>query len=200
MAVNSDRYAERLFKSQSRWWKTLLDVQGPYRRFLLSLEPGLTLDIGCGVGRNLKTLGHNGIGVDTDENAVHIARQQGLRAFSVPDFLNGHWAHEELFDSLLFAHVLEHMTKAQAVDTVSRWLPFLRPNGQLVLITPQKRGFESDPTHVEMMDFSSLASIVHAIGLVVVKTRSFPFPRLVGNVFRYNEFIVVARNRRKNPS
>jgi hypothetical protein len=42
------------------------------------------------------------------------------------------------------------------------------------------------------MDFDSLTKLCEACGLVVKQTYSFPFPRPVGKLFIYNEFVVIA--------
>jgi 2-polyprenyl-3-methyl-5-hydroxy-6-metoxy-1,4-benzoquinol methylase len=200
MEVSDPCYAESLLARQSRWWKRLLNVQWPYRAFLRSLDPGLTLDVGCGVGRNLETLGSQGVGVDTNETAVRLARQRGFRAFTVADFRESEWAREGSFDSLLFAHVLEHMTQAQATGVIKQWLPFLREQGRLILITPQEKGLAADATHVELMDFEVLGRLVKSVGATLVSTRSFPFPRCAGRFFKYNEFVVVARKMARGTS
>jgi hypothetical protein len=62
-----------------------------------------------------------------------------------------------------------------------------------VLITPQEAGFASDATHVAFHDFAALAGLEAALGLRSERAYSFPFPRPVGRVFRYNEFVSVAR-------
>ncbi len=39
------------------------------------------------------------------------------------------------------------------------YLPSVRPGGRVVFITPQERGFASDPTHVEFTDHEALAAV-----------------------------------------
>jgi hypothetical protein len=91
--------------------------------------------------------------------------------------------------------VVEHMSGRDAVTLLAPYLRFARHGARLILITPQESGFRSDPTHVEFVDFAALAHIVEELGLSVEAERSFPFPRAAGRVFRYNEFVVVARRR-----
>jgi SAM-dependent methyltransferase len=171
----------------------LLNVQWPYRMFLKSLHLGLTLDIGCGIGRNLKNLGSNVVGIDTDENAVRIARDRGFEALTVKEFERSKWARDGLFNSLLFSHVLEHMRRDTAEETVKYYLPFLRKQGNVVLVAPQERGFKSDPTHLTFMDFGQLVEIMVSLDVDIVRTCSFPFPRFTGRFFKYNEFVVIGR-------
>jgi hypothetical protein len=41
------------------------------------------------------------------------------------------------------------------------------------------------------MSFENLRAIGDALGLIPLKEFSFPFPRLLGRVFKYNEFVSV---------
>ena len=54
-------------------------------------------------------------------------------------------------------------------------------------------GFTTDSTHVHFTDGSQMADLARRVGLVVEKNYSFPFPRLAGRFFPYNEFCLVAR-------
>ena len=185
--TRSQRYTRRLAKVAR--WKQWLDVQGPYRWNLRRLDLGWTADIGCGVGRNLQHL--NGIGIDHNPHSVAVARERGCQAFTPEEFEASEHARRESFDSLLFAHVLEHMRLEEARALVHDYLAYLREGGRLVLITPQEAGFASDATHVELMDFAKLRGLLEAFGLSLVKAYSFPFPRLVGRFFLHNEFVVI---------
>ncbi|HZR07064.1 MAG TPA: methyltransferase domain-containing protein [Myxococcales bacterium] len=193
--MGETHYADRRLAAESAWWKRLLDVQRPYRAHLRRLDLGLVLEIGCGIGRNLDHLRGRSVGVDRDVRSVEIARGRGLPAFTPEELRASAWGQEGRFDSLLFSHVLEHMTSAQAGELIRAYLPFLRPGGRVVVFTPQEAGFRSDPTHVEFMDFDSVGGIARAAGLEVESRYSFPFPRLAGSIFKYNEFVTVARNR-----
>jgi len=168
---NSD-YTNILLKKQTAWWKRLLDVQAPYRWNLQRLEPGLTLEIGCGIGRNLRHLNGQGIGIEEFEDSN----------LNIP-------LH---FDTLLLAHVAEHMLQKEVVELLNKYVPFLKQGGRLIMITPQEAGYKSDSTHVEFMDFSKLRNINKQLNLNTLREYSFPFPRFAGHVFTYNEFIAVS--------
>jgi 2-polyprenyl-3-methyl-5-hydroxy-6-metoxy-1,4-benzoquinol methylase len=185
-------YADRLVALQHSSWKRLLPVQVPYRWNLRRLKLGHVLDIGCGIGRNLGNLSGNAVGIDHNPASVSIARSQGFEAFAADEFLDSTRAHPQAFDSLLFAHILEHMSASEAVELVRTYLPYLRRAGAVVVITPQERGFRSDPTHVEFLDFAALSGIAAACSLTVLRNYSFPFPRFMGRTFPYNEFVLVA--------
>jgi len=189
-------YTERL-ENENTWWKRLLDVQRPYRANLHKLDLGYVLDIGCGIGRNLKNLqilGVRALGIDHNEHSVKEAIHRGFDALDASEFEAQYNNKRDIFDSFLFSHVLEHMTSSQAASLIHDYLPLLKPNGKIVMITPQERGFASDPTHVEFMDFLALNKILEKCGLKSELAYSFPFPRFVGRIFKYNEFVVSGRN------
>lgn len=186
-------YAERLDALEGAGWKRWLDVQAPYRWNLRRLDLGFTLDVGCGIGRNLVHLQRNGVGVDHNEHSVLLARRRGCNAYTPEAFRESQDAQPARFDSMLVAHVLEHMNRDQARRLVGDYLEFVRPGGRVVLITPQEAGFRSDGSHVEFMDGDALHEILTGHGLEVLRSYSFPFPRAVGRLFAHNEFVCVAK-------
>jgi SAM-dependent methyltransferase len=186
-------YTDRLIRLQRARWKRWLDVQAPYRWNLRRLEPGFTLEVGCGIGRNLEHLRGHGIGLDHNPYSVKAAREAGLRAYTPDEFRGSEWDRPSAFDSLLLSHVAEHMHRAELLALLRSHLPYLRPGGRLILVTPQEVGFASDPTHVEFMDLAFLRAVAHELGLLPVRDYSFPFPRALGRVFIYNEFVSVSR-------
>jgi 2-polyprenyl-3-methyl-5-hydroxy-6-metoxy-1,4-benzoquinol methylase len=191
VGTHSSEYAVRLTDLQSVWWKRLLPVQLPFHRALRNLELGRTIEIGCGAGRLLSALPAGSVGVDHNPGLVEHCRSKGLTAYSVEEFAAT--ATERSFDSILIAHVIEHLDQGDGSALVRTYLPYLRPGGRVVVITPQERGQASDPTHVRLVDFAAARALVEACGLSVERQRSFPFPRFMGRAFIYNEFMTVAR-------
>ncbi len=185
------RYTQRLVAQGSQRWKRVLDVQAPYRWNLRRLGLGLTLDLGCGIGRNLRHLGAGAVGVDHNPHSVAVAVERGLTAFTPEDFQRSRHFRDGAFDSILVAHVAEHMTSGEAVSLLSSHARLVRPGGRAVLICPQEAGFRSDPTHVEFMDFGKLRRILQSSGFSPAREYSFPFPRLAGRLFPYNEFVSI---------
>ncbi|CAN5139794.1 hypothetical protein BH20ACT5_BH20ACT5_22820 [soil metagenome] len=186
-------YTERLVRLQTVRWKQLLDVQRPYRWNLQRLNLGRVLDIGCGIGRNLEHLRGNGVGVDHNVESIRIARERGLTAYTPVDFHASNRAVPAGFDSMILAHVMEHVVADVADGLVTECLPYLRPGGKVVFITPQEVGFRSDETHVRFVDLAELRRHAERAGLAVDRAYSFPLPRLAGRIFTYNEFVLVAR-------
>ena len=152
---------------------------------------GQTLDVGCGIGRNLEHLDGRGVGVDHNPDSVAACRARGFDAYTTDEFRTS-GAASTRFTALLFSHVLEHMTRAEAISLVRKYLPNLQRPGKVVFVTPQERGYASDATHVEFMDLDALTDIADRCGLAVERSESFPFPRPFGRLFTYNEFVVVA--------
>ena len=186
--TQGEDYTARLEQLERARWKKLLDVQRPYRWNLTRLRLGRTLDVGCGIGRNLLNLPAGSVGVDHNPRSVELARSRGLHALTTDEFLAGA-AGQETFDSMLIAHVLEHMTPDQGVEIVRTYLPFVQR--QVVAICPQERGYDSDATHVTFLDAPAMRSILEQAGVSVDRTYSFPLPRRFGRLFTYNETVVV---------
>jgi SAM-dependent methyltransferase len=188
------RYAERLQRKQNARWKRLVDVQAPYRWNLRRLQPGFTLDVGCGIGRNLLHLPGQSIGVDPNQHAIAAARARGLPAFSPDELRQSEYFRPDRFDSLLLAHVCEHLTESDNRKLLAEYLPLLRSGGQVILIAPQEAGYRSDPTHVAFLNFEGLRALLESLGVAPRQAYSFPFPRWAGRLFTYNEFVVVGQN------
>lgn len=188
-------YTERLARLGGASWKQRLDVQRPYRWNLRRMNLGRVLDVGCGIGRNLAHLDGNAVGIDHNPTSVATARERGFAAFTPDEFAASPYGRPGSFDSLLLAHVVEHISHQTAVDLLHEYLPRVRPGGRVVFICPQERGWATDATHVRFVDFRSLEQLCEQVGLPVQRSFSFPFPRAAGRAFTYNEFVVVARVR-----
>ena len=187
----TSEYAQRLSGFSRSRWRRYLGVQLPYRWNLRRIARGATLEVGCGTGRNLRHLQDRGvIGVDPNLACVEEARAFGLEAFS-PEELASRYGVAS-FDSLLFSHVLEHCREEEIASLMRQYLPYLRPQGRVIFETPQEAGYRSDPTHVNFVTDRTLAALCRELGLAVEQSYSFPFPRPVGRVFKFNEFVVVA--------
>ncbi len=186
-------YAQRLVRLQSAGLRRWIDVQAPYRAHLRNLKLGFTLDLGAGVGRNLLHLKGEGVGVDHNPEAVRQMRERGLVAYTSEEFMQSPYARAERFDSILFAHVAEHLEWDNAIGLLAEYLKFLKPGGKLVVITPQEAGFRSDPTHVNFLDDKACIELVTKLGLKVIQSYSFPLPRFTGRFFPHNEFVTLAQ-------
>ena len=189
--TSGEDYARRLQAKQQVWWKKALNVQAPYRWNLRRQRLGCTLDVGCGIGRNLETLDPGSVGVDHNEHSVAVAREAGVAALTVAEWEESSLRVPESFDGILLAHVIEHMTKADGLALLRDYLPYLRPGGKVFFVCPQERGYASDATHVWFATGDDLVSLAREVGLQPQPWFSFPFPRWAGKPFLYNEFCLL---------
>jgi SAM-dependent methyltransferase len=190
--TSGQEYTDRLAVLADARWKQVLSVQAPYRWNIRRLHPGHTLDVGCGIGRNLGHL-DDAVGVDHNPTSIKVARERGLRAWTSDEWPTSPDAVEGSYDTILMAHLLEHLDSQTADEVVRSYLPYLRPDGRLIMICPQERGYATDPTHVRFLDLTGLRATARRLGFVPERSFSFPFPHVAGKVFPYNEFVVVAR-------
>lgn len=191
--TRGEEYAQRLQQRGGVRWKQLLDVQRPYRWNLRRYDLGRTLDVGCGLGRNLAALPAGSVGVDHNPHSIAIARSRGFTAYTLDDWAAAEENTPNAFDSLLLAHVIEHLAPETGEEVVRSYLDNLRPGGAVLFICPQERGYASDPTHIRWTTIDDLEALARDLDLVPEVSRSFPFPRAAGRVFTYNEFNVLAR-------
>jgi len=188
-------YARRLQQLQRARWKQVLDVQRPYRWNLERLCSGRVLEVGCGIGRNLRNLRRlatPAVGVDTNSESVRIAREDGFEAHTREEFFSGGAAAPESYDTLLLSHVLEHLTFEECAELLDVYLPFLVPGGRVVIECPQEAGYPLDPTHVRWVDFVEARRQCEDSGLTVSRQYSYPLPRSAGRLFVYNQFETLA--------
>ncbi len=192
LSMNNEDYALRLQLISRKRYKKFLRPVNPYRRNLRKLVRGNCLEIGCGIGRNLSYLDNpNNLGIDLNPFALDVARSLGHLVMLNTEF-RLHDEYLSTFDNLLFSHVLEHMDQEAAIGLIKDYLPYLSKDGKLVIICPQERGFDSDPSHVEFMDFEKLSTIVSKCQMRVVSASSHPLPVVFSKAFIYNEFVVIA--------
>jgi SAM-dependent methyltransferase len=137
LSTDTPDYAERLRSKQNLWWKRMLHVQAPYHWNMRRQHLGRTLDVGCGIGRNLGVLAPGSVGVDHNSESIALARAMGYDAYTVKDFLDSELAVPGGFDGLLVAHVIEHMDREQALKLLGDYLPFVRPGGRVFLLCPR---------------------------------------------------------------
>lgn len=185
-------YTARLKAKESPAWKRLLNVQAPYQWNLRRQRLGRTIDVGCGIGRNLVTLDAGSLGVDHNAASVAEARTRGLAALTTKDWEESPERQPESFDSILLAHVIEHLDETTGRSLLEAYLPYLKPDGKVFLICPQERGYTTDATHVRFTDGDDLARLARDVGLLPEQWFSFPFPRWAGKAFTYNEFCLLA--------
>jgi 2-polyprenyl-3-methyl-5-hydroxy-6-metoxy-1,4-benzoquinol methylase len=139
---------------------------------------GRLLDVGCGSGLflgQMKQLGWQVEGVDPDPQAALIAREHYDVPVTVGDFTTGMFAPQS-FDVVTLSHVIEHAI--DPVELLRTCGAALRPNGRLVIMTPNIRSlghltkgktwFPLDPPrHLFLFSVSTLSACIAAAGLRV---------------------------------
>lgn len=190
MDTSDASYTQRLTNLQEVGWKKHLAFLNPYRWHIRRVISGPTLEVGCGIGRVLEFAPDQIVGTDHNVSSVAFCRQKGFTAYTF-DYFTKRYQMQRPFTTLLMSHLLEHMTRTEAVDLIKAYRPYLKDGAKIVAITPQEVGQASDKTHVEFMDFSAVRQIFAESGIKVERHYSFPFPRFMGKVYIYNEFVSI---------
>lgn len=163
----------------------------PYRIHIRLLVRGRCLDVGCGFGRNLGYLGDpQHVGVEPNQSLREMATKLGHNVIA-PHETKQELRNEE-FDTLIFSHVLEHLTPDQHPAILRDYLPYLKVGGLVVVRIPQRAGFNSDDDHRFFWTDGLMEEFLLGHGLSITKSGSFPFPEFFGGFFKYNEWFFVA--------
>jgi SAM-dependent methyltransferase len=193
--TREDNYAARLIGLQTVAWKEKLRFLDPYGWHIRFICKGNVLEVGSGIGRNLRALKGRSLGVDHNEAAVAFANKKGLTSLTSKQFFSKSQSDNQKFDTILFSHVLEHIDEKTQNEIFLQYLPFLESNGRLVIICPQEVGFDSDPTHIRWVDEDILFETLTSLRCTNIKIGSFPFPRKIGTKFIYNQFVAIGQLR-----
>jgi SAM-dependent methyltransferase len=106
----------------------------------------MALDLGCGTGVVSEMLVRRGFrvaGIDTDGAAIALAaRRVPTATFTVGDVLTADIS-EETFDLIVACEIIEHFDLDGQRALLRRIHGLLRPNGALVLSTPNRRSLMS---------------------------------------------------------
>lgn len=193
MAYTSEYFAER-----EGWRDWRIEARELIR--LAQMKPGATiLEIGCGGGGLLRILHDQGarvVGADTQDTALRMA-QSCLRKNSPlkPDVDKRAWGIESpalvrisadnqlpfasaSFDAILGQHVVEHIDDTFAA--LREWHRLLRPNGRLVLATPNANypdpAHFSDASHTHILTPSELRDALATTGFIMEECfTAFPY-------------------------
>ena len=145
-------------------------------RFLMHVEHGKALDVGCGSGDFLYSLhlyGWEATGIEPDERAARVCSDRGIKTIHA-DAENA-VVPANYFDAITLHHSLEHMRNPAAV--ITRLAKALKPGGKLVVVTPNASGFLSrrfgphwrsldPPRHLSVATAKALRLTMERAGLV----------------------------------
>jgi 2-polyprenyl-3-methyl-5-hydroxy-6-metoxy-1,4-benzoquinol methylase len=163
---------------------------------------GRLLDIGCGPGTFLGSLGHDRecVGVDISRNQIAYAQQRYAsrnRSFHrcrVGDLP----LSEGLFDFVTAIELIEHLSPEEVKETLEAAVARLQPGGKLVLTTPNFGGawpiveamlnrfgaLDYKLQHTNKFTRSSLAVLMTMLGLEATKVETYlsvaPFTAVLG--------------------
>ncbi|MBM3358513.1 MAG: class I SAM-dependent methyltransferase [Betaproteobacteria bacterium] len=141
---------------------------------------GRVLDVGCGRGdlvAELTELGWKAQGIDTDRQALAIARDRGLEVME--GCLDAQDLAANTYDAVVMSHVIEHLEDPRR--TIQECWRVLKPGGTLVLLTPNPeslghRLFQRDwlhldpPRHLHLFPTGALSKIVREAGFSRVQS------------------------------
>ena len=167
----------------------MLFFVNPYLVQMRFICKGQVLEVGSGIGRNLRVLKRGSLGVDHNKFAVKFAQSKGLKSLTVDEFIVESKNEPIVFNTLLVSHVLEHIDIDTQDEIFKQFMPHIMHGGKIVLVCPQEAGFNSDPTHIRWVDENILRKILEFLGCEKIKITSFPFPRWAGRKFIYNQTV-----------
>jgi predicted TPR repeat methyltransferase len=179
---------ERLYESYASQHAECSDGEAAaliYRRdirpVLLAPAAGPVLDIGCGQGQLVKLMlddGYDAMGVDVSPEQVALAHAAGLDRIHHGDYRDLLDARTGQLAAVTATDVLEHLTKAEVLDTFDRVANALIPGGVLVARVPNAaspfggRIRYGDFTHESSHTARSVRQVAAAAGFAVVAVES----------------------------
>jgi 2-polyprenyl-3-methyl-5-hydroxy-6-metoxy-1,4-benzoquinol methylase len=184
-------YTQRLQQMQEGRRSHWVRYCNPYLWHIRFLIKRPTLEVGCGIGRILKFAPDLITGVDHIRFSVAACREKGLNAWEIDEFEQNH--QEKFFSTLFVSHVLEHMSQLESFELLSSYTKYIRPGGQVIAITPQEKGYQSDPTHRNFVNFEQSREIYKKVGIKVCRQYSFPLLRSFGKFYVFNEFVTIGQ-------
>jgi SAM-dependent methyltransferase len=148
------------------------------------------IDLGCGRGEWLELLRDHGLvgrGIDLNTVFLEYCRQQGLDVEEVDAIEGLRGMADASAGAVTSMHLVEHLAFEQVVALIDEALRALRPDGVLVLETPNPENpavgshlFYMDPTHRNPLPPEMLRWLVEARGFVDVRVERLTLARETG--------------------
>jgi 2-polyprenyl-3-methyl-5-hydroxy-6-metoxy-1,4-benzoquinol methylase len=152
-------------------------VQARFVAYFLHAS-GTVLEIGCGKGVMLSMLKEQGVpayGIDLSDTIVKYCQEKGLEAFQSDLLSHLRKLKDGSLGGIFCAHVIEHLHPSDAIEFFSQAARVLKPNGRLVLITPNTKDLRTserfwlDITHVRPYPEKLLYAILRREGFQSIK-------------------------------
>lgn len=160
-----------------------------YRRDLRPLLPppsaGPVVDIGCGSGELIRCLmadGYDAAGIDVSPEQVALASAAGLLAVRQGDYREMLRDYPRQLAAVTATDLLEHLTKAEVLDTFDAVAAALRPGGRFIARVPNAVSpfgghvRYGDFTHETWFTARSVRQLAAAAGLVTDRVIGCPPP------------------------
>jgi 2-polyprenyl-3-methyl-5-hydroxy-6-metoxy-1,4-benzoquinol methylase len=148
--------------------------------YLNGLRPGKILDIGCGLGWILSSLGK-----DWDKHGIEVSKFASSHAAQFGNVHNGTLDdfNESGFDVIIMNHVIEHLS--DPVSALNKIRGLLNPSGIFIIGTPDfdsaaARRYGSnfrllnDPTHISLFSSDSMHRCLRDQGFKIMQVE-YPY-------------------------
>jgi 2-polyprenyl-3-methyl-5-hydroxy-6-metoxy-1,4-benzoquinol methylase len=140
------------------------------------------LDIGCGIGSfvyYLQRLGYTNVqGIDVSSQQIEAGLKLGIQGLKVHDLNEFLTTTQEQFDFIIARDVIEHFTRQEAFDIITKISKVLKPGGKFLMQVPNGQGiyytsiFYGDYTHEMAYTESSAKQLILNCGFR--KVTSYP--------------------------
>jgi len=147
METNTEEYKEHLEEKYLPGRDVYLNTFF-YPKIMRQFSAGTIYDLGFGTGaflRYLKAKGRDFFGIDSNPYLVELNKKNGFKVAEddVTTLVN----ITKPMENAICDNVLEHLDKEQIDSFFKACKQKFAPGGTLVVIVPDKKGYERDPTH-----------------------------------------------------
>lgn len=144
---------------------------------------GKVLDVGCGIGEFLEIC-PNSEGCDINKKNIEYCKNKNLKIFHCNIEKD---APKTSYDGVFCSNVLEHLQDyIKALENIDK---VIKDDGVLVLILPNKKGFERDETHNPRFDYNKTIRWLKNHGYRVNKTLLLKLPL----PFWFNDIVFICK-------
>jgi 2-polyprenyl-3-methyl-5-hydroxy-6-metoxy-1,4-benzoquinol methylase len=155
-------------------------LQGYLKHKLPDNKESKILDIGCGFGQTLISLGNAGYtdlhGIDISDEAVTICLGLGLNVQKINDIVSYAETSKSKYDVIIMSHVLEHIEKQAIVNTLRNIKQgLMNPKASLIVMVPNAQSNTGcywayeDFTHTTLFTAGSLYYVLKSAGFETVE-------------------------------